>query len=109
MTDNRQGRHAFDASVAASELEQTPLVGIGRQELRNGKLLLWLGVVILPVGIALHFARWDAGAWDDFVRFLTTAVFVGAGVSLGQGIRLYREGRATLRDEARRQAENKAL
>lgn len=98
--ERRAGRHAFDVAEALARSEETPLIGIGRRELRNGRILFAVAVVVLlaaiVAGIGLAAFR---PVWHGWV----TLAFCFSGVTLGQSIRMIRDGRATLRDELRRQ------
>ena len=100
MSDRRAGRHAFDAS-AVTDVRDTPQLREGRRETRNGVLVLVVSSAPLVAGLVvglLHLIP-DQSGW----RPLISVAIIGGGVFTSQGIRMIRAGRATLRDEIRRQ------
>ena len=105
MSENRPGRHAFNPAAARTTMEETPLVREGRRERRYGVLVLAVAAAALVAGLladVLNLAP-SPSAWHP----LTTLAIVSGGVFTVQGIRMIRNGRATLRDELRRQVEHR--
>lgn len=102
MSDRRGGRHAFDAANV-TDVQETPYLQEGRREQRNGVLVLGVSAPALIAGLLfsiLHVIPAQSG-WHP----MTSAAIIAGGIFTVQGIRMMREGRATVRDELRRQAE----
>ena len=103
MSDNR-GRHAFDPTTARADLEETPQITAGRRELRRGVLVLSLAAAVAVgcVAVVLIGVLPADSPWHPIFIAL-----YGGGTLGFQGGRMIRNGRATLRDELKRQADER--
>lgn len=103
MSDRRGGRHAFDA-VAVTDVQGTPLLGIARREIRDGKVLVGIGVAVASVALVVDLLAVVAfrSPWHALVIMGLTL----GGILIVQGTSKLRDGRATLRDQLRQQAES---
>ena len=102
MRDPRSGRRAFDAS-SVTDVQATAHLREGRREQRNGVLVLVVSAAALAFGLAADVVNLIPihSGWHP----LTNVAFIAGGVFTVQGIREIRNGRATVRNELRRQTE----
>ncbi|MFF1572476.1 hypothetical protein ACFVWR_06980 [Leifsonia sp. NPDC058292] len=104
MDGERTGEEPTDPTASA-DAEEAPLLRIARSELRTGKWLLLVGIAttIVSLAIVIFAILRPHSVFDTLV---VVAVSAG-GTMLVLGAQKFRNGRATLRDEIRRQAEHR--
>ncbi|MEY9952325.1 hypothetical protein [Leifsonia sp. EB34] len=101
MNDDPDGEPAPDPSVDGEHLVETPAVGIARREIRAAWGLLGVAAVALAVGVVVEVFILPVphSGWHGIAVGLLTS----GGLLIFQGVPKVRNGRATLRDELRRQ------
>ncbi len=105
MIHRHAGRHPSDAS-AVSDTGEAPLLGVARREIRDGKVLVGIGAAVASVALGTDLLALVAfrSPWHALVIMGLTL----GGILIVQGTSKLRDGRATLRDETRRQAESQS-
>jgi hypothetical protein len=103
VNDDPAGEPAPDPEAAGDHLTETPAVGIARRELRTGWRLLGVAAAALALGVVVEVLIFPVP--NSVWHAVPIAAVVFGGMLTIQGTSKIRNGRATLRDELRRQSE----
>jgi hypothetical protein len=103
VNDDPAGEPAPDPEAAGDDLAETPAVGIARRELRTGWRLLGVAAAALALGVVVEVLIFPVP--NSVWHAVPIAAVVFGGMLTIQGTSKIRNGRATLRDELRRQSE----